>query len=128
MYGQGEEASKKIDRHIIINVQGDVPIIESRSLDLLIETVQKRSAKTLCVDLISPIKTKEEFENPNVVKIVIEQRRQCSLLFAGTIPSSKKASEITENFSSWDIAFKKYFLLKFRSFPRPPLERRSVIC
>jgi 3-deoxy-manno-octulosonate cytidylyltransferase (CMP-KDO synthetase) len=53
---------------IVVNVQGDEPLITPTSLDLLVEAFSDESIEM--ATLAEPISSREEFADPNVVKVV----------------------------------------------------------
>lgn len=57
----------QLDADLILNVQGDEPLIDPTMLDALIE--QWQSAPCDLITLVFPIKTLEELQSPNVVKV-----------------------------------------------------------
>jgi len=57
--------------HIVVNVQGDEPLIPPEVIDQVAENLAQHSQagiSTLC----EPIKTDEDFSNPNIVKVVTD--------------------------------------------------------
>lgn len=117
------EAAALIDADVIINVQGDVPMIDPGVLDLLIEPFL-RDKDAQCVDLIAPILTDEEFNSPNVVKIVTDRQGNAIYYSREPIPSSKKAPGSYKKFKQLGIiAFSKDFLEEFTDLEPTPLEK-----
>jgi len=120
------EAARTISADIILNVQGDVPMIDPGALDTLIAPFNDNNV--LCVDLIAPISSKEEFESPNVVKIVVDNKGNSLYYSREPIPSSKKASGDHEKFKQLGIiGFRKGFLLQFSDLSPTPLEQTESV-
>src|SRR5436309_4393124 len=58
--------------HQIVNVQGDEPLIDARSIDEIIEVLQRETIDM--ASLASPIETDEEWNSRDVVKVVCDGR------------------------------------------------------
>ncbi|MCR4337564.1 MAG: NTP transferase domain-containing protein, partial [Candidatus Omnitrophica bacterium] len=67
------EAASKVEADIVINVQGDEPLVDPASLDGGIQMLKKDPA-IYCVNLISVIKDWNVFASPHVVKTVVDQK------------------------------------------------------
>jgi 3-deoxy-manno-octulosonate cytidylyltransferase (CMP-KDO synthetase) len=84
------EAYEKLNKpyDVIINVQGDEPLIKPNNIISTIEGYKNSGRKVTCA--MSKIYTKQEYFSPNVIKIVID--RQNNLLYASRspIPGNKK--------------------------------------
>ena len=65
------EVAAKIDAEIIINIQGDEPMLEPKMIDDMITVFDDKTVKiaTLASTLIS----KDDYNNPNTVKVEIDQ-------------------------------------------------------
>ena len=65
------EAVKGMKFDYVINVQGDEPLIPPEYIDKLIELIQSNEADF--ATLGCPLKSLEELENPNVVKVYVDR-------------------------------------------------------
>ena len=77
------EVAKSLDCDIVVNVQGDEPLIRPEMIDeALLPLVQDASIPmgTLC----RKIEDREEAFDPNVVKVVFDKNRLCALFFPCT--------------------------------------------
>ena len=83
------EAQRKITEKydVIINVQGDEPLVKPNDILKVIKTYQK-FANIICCGTCK-IKSEEEFRNPNIIKIV--KNKDNDLLYASraAIPTNK---------------------------------------
>lgn len=60
------------DYDVIINIQGDEPLIEAEMIDMIIKAFQKEN---LCMcTLKHKLQTWEDIENPNHVKVVTDKK------------------------------------------------------
>ncbi len=117
------EAALEIKSDIVINIQGDEPLIHPNMLEILIKPFIQDDA-LLCTNLMCPITDENEFKSPHSVKVVIDSSD--NLLYASRepIPSSLKAT--SRNYSKWKqlgiIAFRSSFLQTFTNLKPTPLE------
>ena len=65
------EAVENIDADIIINIQGDEPMLDPKMIDDLILVFDDKTVKI--ATLASSIITEEDFNNPNTVKVKIDK-------------------------------------------------------
>ena len=64
------EVAAASDADVIVNVQGDEPLIDPAALDAVVEPFQ--SDPNLMISTLSVDGTDGEWENPNVVKVVVD--------------------------------------------------------
>jgi 3-deoxy-manno-octulosonate cytidylyltransferase (CMP-KDO synthetase) len=69
----------------VINVQGDEPLLDVRTVDAMIEVLQNEGVDmtTLCC----PLASAEEFDDPNVVKVVLDAKRNALYFSRAPIPA-----------------------------------------
>lgn len=117
------EASKNLDVDVVINVQGDEPMISPKMIDDLIK-IFKNDKNVECVNLISPIKSQKEFDDPNVVKTVVDKDGYVLYFSRSAIPSKWKNSEDFDKYKQLGvIAFSKNLLIKYTELKPTPLEK-----
>ena len=80
-----EVAKKYPEYDLIINIQGDEPLVDFRQLDQLIQVFEKESIQiaTLATKKI----TSEELENPNRIKIVVDKNNSALYFSRSAIPN-----------------------------------------
>lgn len=117
------EAALSLETDIVINVQGDEPLVRPEMLESLIPPFEE-DADLLCVNLVSEITNDAEFNDPSVVKAVCDLHNNILYFSREAIPSAQKAQD--SNYKKYRqlgvIAFRKDFLLKFAQLPPTPLE------
>lgn len=117
------EAARKINADIIVNVQGDEPLVLPSMIDDVIKVLVNDSF-LVCSNLMSPIIDNMEFENPNAVKVVMKVNKDMLYCSREPIPSRSKAGSF--KIGKWKqlgiIAFTSDFLQTFCSLPPTPLE------
>lgn len=118
------EAAMKLDAEIIVNVQGDIPLVHPESLELLIEPLRQHPDLRY-VDMIGPLDDVSEITNRNVVKVVADQSGNALYYSREPIPSSAKVARenpIPYRKQFGINAFKKASLLEFGRLAPTPLE------
>ena len=81
------EASKKIDADIIVNVQGDEPLVSPDDIDYVIKNF--RNPKTQIINTYSKIRNDEDFFNKAIPKVVFDNNQILMYISRSAIPSSK---------------------------------------
>lgn len=87
----GEIASKFPEYDIIINIQGDEPLVDYRQLNQLIQLFEDESVQigTLGISLME----EEDLKNPNRIKIVLNHQNQALYFSRSNVPNTEKYSE-----------------------------------
>ena len=120
--------ARTLDADIIVNVQGDEPLIDPEMIDQAIEPLLA-DASVLASTVVKPIATAEEVHNPNVVKAILDARGFAIYFSRSPIPYQRDAAPETwherhvyyKHFGLY--VYRKEFLLEYASWPETPLER-----
>jgi len=116
-----EQTGERID--ILVMVQGDEPMDTPEMVSEALEPMLN-DATINVVNLVAAIKTQEEFEDPNTVKVVTAPNGDALYFSREPIPSTKKWSgDIPMRKQVCIIPFRRDYLLTFNSTPEMPLER-----
>ncbi len=114
------EVAHNIDADIIINLQGDEPLIDPEALDLLpklLENDPNADMATLAV----PVSSREQWLNPNCVKVVCDQRGRAMYFSRSPIPYVRGAEP---DFASEPPSFLQH--LGLYAYRRPVLLRLAT--
>jgi 3-deoxy-manno-octulosonate cytidylyltransferase (CMP-KDO synthetase) len=116
---------EKID--IVMMVQGDEPMLNPNMLDQAVLPLLNDPTLNIA-NLMAPITSTEEFESPNVVKVLVDLKNNALYLSREPIPSRKKTKEKVPMLKQLGlIAFRRDYLLKFYSLSPTPLEKIESI-
>jgi 3-deoxy-manno-octulosonate cytidylyltransferase (CMP-KDO synthetase) len=122
------EAAQKISASILINVQGDEPLIRPEAIDLLAEAMI-RTPSCKVATLKRRISQEQDIYNPNCVKVVTDSRGSALYFSRSPIPFCRDGYSLA--FSYYQhigiYAYRKNFLLKISSLPPSPLEQSEVL-
>lgn len=120
------ECVEFLDVDVVINVQGDEPFISKKALSDLIEAFKKDVTKQIdLASLMIPITTKEDLENPNVVKVVTDQQGRALYFSRASIPYMRAPGQAYRHVGIY--AFRKAALLDFYAQQPTPLELAEKI-
>ena len=120
-----KKLGKKID--IVVMIQGDEPMIIPEMISLSLEPLKKDSNLKV-VNLYTDIKSIEEFEDPNEVKVVIDNNNNALYFSREPIPSRQKGVNIVPMYKQvCIIPFKRDYLLEFNETKQTPLEKIESI-
>ncbi|NQV00062.1 MAG: 3-deoxy-manno-octulosonate cytidylyltransferase [Parcubacteria group bacterium] len=110
----------KID--VVVMIQGDEPMLNPEMINLAVKPLLEDDAVDI-TNLMSQLKSKEEHEDPNEVKVVVDQSNYALYFSREPIPSRKKTTENIEMLKQvCIIPFRRDFLIKFNSMQQTPLE------
>ena len=115
-----EQTGEKAD--IVVLIQGDEPMIFPEMIDEAIKPMLEDSSIGV-VNLMTPLKNKEEHEDPNEPKVVVDRQNFALYFSREPIPSRKKgAKEIPMLKQVCIIPYTRDFLFKFNELEPTPLE------
>ena len=86
------------DDQIVVNLQGDEPAMPATLIDQCAALLDDRSADI--ATLASPIASQQDFENPNVVKVITDNDGNAIYFSRAAIPYDRSAGEPSEAMSA----------------------------
>jgi len=118
------EAIANIDVDIIVNVQGDEPFTQKEPLEQLLAVFKNDKKKQIdLASLMREISDEKEINNPNVVKVVVDQNQMALYFSRSVIPYPRETNVGVHYFQHIGIyAFRKQALLDFYRLPMKSLE------
>jgi 3-deoxy-manno-octulosonate cytidylyltransferase (CMP-KDO synthetase) len=121
------EVAKGLTCDILVNVQGDEPLIDPRSIDELLTPFSDPSVSM--TTLYRRIKDPSEFTNPNVVKVVLDRAGFAMYFSRAPIPHQRDArSGWPPQFAHVGIyAYRRTALMVLAGLERTPLERAESL-
>tara|TARA_E500000081_G_C6111556_1_gene342954 strand:- start:701 stop:1435 length:735 start_codon:yes stop_codon:yes gene_type:complete len=107
---------------IVVMVQGDEPMVTPSMIDIAIEEMINDPGLNV-VNLMTKIHIKDEFIDPNEVKVVVDLQGNALYFSREPIPSIKKSSENLNWYKQvCIIPFRTPYLFKFNDLIPTPLE------
>jgi 3-deoxy-manno-octulosonate cytidylyltransferase (CMP-KDO synthetase) len=121
------EVAQRLDAEVIVNLQGDEPLIDPTALDLL-PTLLQRDAEADMATLAVPIISLDRWQDPNCVKVVRDALGRALYFSRSPIPHVRDGSpdftaeppRFLQHLGLY--AYRRPFLLSLASFPPEPLE------
>jgi 3-deoxy-manno-octulosonate cytidylyltransferase (CMP-KDO synthetase) len=118
------------DDAIIVNVQGDEPLIEA-SLIIEVASILKSHPESVMATACHAIKSKADFLNPNVVKVVLDSQSNAMYFSRAPIPYPRDAFaenlDLPENMPAYRhigiYAYRAKFLKQYASLQASALEQ-----
>jgi 3-deoxy-manno-octulosonate cytidylyltransferase (CMP-KDO synthetase) len=114
---------------IIINIQGDQPLVHPDMIDAVVAPLLE-DTNLHSSSLMTAIKDNEAHDDPNRIKIVTDLNNNLLYMSREAIPSRKKiknGQEIPRYVHVALTAFRRDFLIKFGTFKMSPLEEVEAI-
>ena len=123
------EAVTNMDVDIIVNVQGDEPFTDRESLESVLKVFEEDHAKEIdLASLMVRINDWEEINNPNTVKVIIDNRNFALYFSRSPIPYPRDKEIENIYYKHKGIyAFRKRALMDFQRLPMMPLEAKEKI-
>lgn len=118
------EAIADIPAEIIVNIQGDEPMIDPQVIDRLAASLRDDPASPMAT-VITPIRTPQELADPNVVKAVVSHDGRALYFSRHAVPfnrDDRPFEEITAYKHLGLYAYRRDFLLRFQDLPSSHLE------
>ena len=119
------EAEKILDMKIdiVVMVQGDEPMVTPNMISDSLKPFSMNEDVNV-VNLMSEMSSIEEFEDPNEVKVVVDNESNAIYFSREPIPSRKKGAEnVTMLKQVCVIPFQRDYLIKFNEMKETELER-----
>lgn len=134
------EIAASLDCPLIVNVQGDEPLIEPETIDAAIEPLINDSEIQISTTS-EPINSIEDVFNPNVVKVVTDARGFALYFSRSPVPHIRpapglslrqqlqSAPQLLSNYRKHSglYAYRSQFLRDFTRMPQSPLERLECL-
>jgi len=123
------EAVQDIEADIVVNVQGDEPFTEKESLEKVLNVFKDDTAKEIdLASLMVEITDLDEINNPNTVKVIVDQNDFALYFSRSPIPFPRDKEVAARYFKHKGIyAFRKQALLDFTNLPMQFLEASEKI-
>jgi 3-deoxy-manno-octulosonate cytidylyltransferase (CMP-KDO synthetase) len=126
------EVARRLDADIIVNLQGDEPLVDPDALDLLPELL-RRDLDADVATLAVPLTSEEQWRNPNCVKVVCDATGRALYFSRSPIPHVRdgrpdfhaRPPRFLQHIGLY--AYRRHFLLSLASLPPEPLEETEKL-
>jgi len=126
------EVASRVACDAVVNIQGDEPMIDPAVIDAVAGALAHAEMSTAA----TPIKNCSEYDNPNVVKVVVNTASQALYFSRRTIPYLREAASrpVNEQLAAFPFlkhlgiyGFRRETLLRLVKFPVSPLENAEKL-
>jgi 3-deoxy-manno-octulosonate cytidylyltransferase (CMP-KDO synthetase) len=122
------EVARQLDADLVINLQGDEPLIEPAALELLADRL-RRDPDADMATLAVPIRAPQPYRNPHCVKVVCDQRGRALYFSRSPIPFVRdgepdfaaRPPHVLQHLGVY--AYRRSFLLHLAQLQPHPLEQ-----
>ena len=118
------EAVKDLDVDIVVNIQGDEPLVDPAAIDALVLAL-KNDASCPMGTVVKEITDERDFTNPNIVKCVLDAAGYALYFSRAPIPYNRNVQRPAELKLYKHLglyAYRKEFLLQYTRWPKSILE------
>lgn len=121
-----EVAAAHPEAELIINVQGDEPLIEPDLIDALAAAFEGDEELQMAT-VKSPMTDEDEMKNPNNVKVVTDKNGYALYFSRSLLPYPREASGVTVYKHIGIYAYRRDFLLRYARMEPTALERTESL-
>ena len=124
------EVARDLHSDVIVNVQGDEPLVEPSAITAMVDALRADPALDMST-LRTPIRREEDYDNPHVVKVVVDSRGNALYFSRAPIPYRGVASGFSRINGAYKhlglYAYRRDFLLRLAALPRTALEQAESL-
>lgn len=121
-----EVCGKITDYDVVINIQGDEPLIEPDMINSLID-IFKEEKDLKMATLKHKLKKKEDIENPNFVKVITD-KKDYAIYFSRSVIPYPRNENLDIYFKHVGIyGYKREFVLEYSKLESTPLENSESL-
>jgi 3-deoxy-manno-octulosonate cytidylyltransferase (CMP-KDO synthetase) len=122
------EVAEAVACDIVVNVQGDLPLVDPAMIDALVGALHDDDTVGLATAAV-PIRSTDEFDDPSVVKVVTDVRGRALYFSRAPVPYERDApGAIAGALHHVGLyAYRRATLLEFALLEPTPLERREKL-
>jgi len=113
------EAAQNIDADIIVNVQGDEPLLDPEHIDAAVKPMKEDESINIVI-LVTPYTNRE---NPQDIKAVLDLNDYILYCSRTDLPSETRIKVDRIWKMSFIVPFRKEFLLQYAAWEQTPLEK-----
>jgi len=119
------EAARQLTCDVIVNVQGDEPLISPEAIDAAVAPLLAEASVVMST-LAAPMADPRDVDDPNVVKVVLDLQGDALYFSRASIPHVRSPGPVPLRHIGL-YAYRRTFLLQFSGWPRTPLEQTESL-
>ncbi len=125
--------ARDLDAQVVVNVQGDEPLIEPEAIDLLAKTL-KGDKEAVMATLARKVTDPAELDNFNTARIVLDRKQRALYFTRAVVPFARDLPDKKDwpaHFPYYDqigiYAYRRDFLLNYHALPFSILEQAEKL-
>jgi 3-deoxy-manno-octulosonate cytidylyltransferase (CMP-KDO synthetase) len=120
------EAVSDLACDVVVNVQGDLPLLEPAMLTELVDPL--RTDPTTVMSTLCTQASPEEYDNPNVVKVVLDRAGNALYFSRSPLPYLRSGPPQGGPYKHIGLyGYRRDFLFTFAALPQTPLEQAESL-
>jgi 3-deoxy-manno-octulosonate cytidylyltransferase (CMP-KDO synthetase) len=116
------EVARSLDVDLVVNVQGDLPLLDPALIDAAVAPLRADAAVPMAT-IKTAIRSRDEMENPNVVKVVTDRDGYALYFSRSPLPYRRDGGGALGDKHIGLYAYRRAFLLDFARLAPTPLEQ-----
>jgi 3-deoxy-manno-octulosonate cytidylyltransferase (CMP-KDO synthetase) len=122
------EVAGQLDADLVLNLQGDEPLIDPNHLDLLFDLLTQHPGVELAT-LATPLRSREQWQNLNCVKVVCDNAGHALYFSRSPIPNVRDGQpDFAQRPARFLLhvglyVYRRSFLMRLTALPPEPLEQ-----
>jgi 3-deoxy-manno-octulosonate cytidylyltransferase (CMP-KDO synthetase) len=122
------EVARKVEKNadILVNIQGDEPLLSPLTIDAVVFALKKNRSIEMATAAFH-LRDKEELNNPNVVKVVLDTYSNAVYFSRYPVPFEGQEGKFKFLKHMGIYGYRRGFLLKFASWEQTPLEKAEQL-
>ena len=124
------EAVAGLEADIVVNVQGDEPLLDPSGIDAVVAELENRPEADMAT-LAVPLEDREAFHDPNVVKLVTDLEGRALWFSRAPVPwprgGGERPAPVGARLHVGLYAYRREFLMRFCSWEPSALERTESL-
>jgi 3-deoxy-manno-octulosonate cytidylyltransferase (CMP-KDO synthetase) len=121
-----EEAMQKLPGDIVAMAQGDEPLLIPDAISQVTKPLIDDHGLDV-VNLLSPLESLDDYQNPNIVKAVCNRRGDVIFLTRASVPYFRQHMEVPVYRQTGIMAFRAAFLPRFSALQETALEKAESV-
>ena len=120
------QAIRNIEAGIVVNIQGDEPMLDASIIDSLVDVLAKEKDVHMSTAVVKMKKSKDALD-PNVVKAIVDRRGYAIYFSRCPIPFDREGAGVQYFKHLGFYGYRKSFLLGFKDLPKSNLEQAEKL-
>ncbi len=121
-----EEAMRSLPGEIVVMVQGDEPLLMPDAVSRIAQPLLDR-ADVSCTNLLSPLESDADLDNPNIVKAACDRSGRIMFFTRARIPYYRSRVDCPIYRQTGIMGFRTGLLRAYAAMPETPFERAESV-